>query len=156
MAICLSVEFAVLVPLVRVSSEWFEANWGDIRSGLPPTNHAGWTSRIIWLQAISALSFARGLWRLSRRDRQGILAMHAEAGVQVRQRTALAIDLAKDEHGFRITLATGEVIRSADSGGRGHRGPSPQRFGADSGPTAFTTLYGNEQTIAGVLRPDRK
>ena len=93
---------------------------------------------------LSLLPHTRGLWRLSRRDRQA-MAMHAEAGVQV-PTDGLATDLGRDEHGFRITLATGEVI--GRTGWTWPRGPSPQRFGADGGP-GVRALYGNEQTIAG-------
>ena len=138
--------------------EWFEANWGDIRSRIAAyqprwldfaADHldAGDFGAVFAPRAV----FGDYLAEIG----QGILAMHAEAGVRVQQRTALATDLAKDEHGFRITLATGEVIR-ADRVDVATGGPSPQRFGADSGPTAFTTLYGNEQTIAEVLRPGQE
>lgn len=83
------------------------------------------------------------------------LADHVAKGVQVQLRTGLASDLARDKHGFRITLATGEVIR-ADRVDVATGGPSPQRYGADAGPTAFTTLYGNEAAIAEVLRPGQE
>lgn len=95
--------------------EWFEANWGDIRSRIAAyqprwldfaADHldAGDFGAVFAPRAV----FGDYLAEIG----QGILAMHAEAGVRVQQRTALATDLAKDEHGFRITLATGEVIRA--------------------------------------------
>ena len=138
--------------------EWLEANWGDIRLRIAAhqprwldfaADHlaAGDLGAVFAPRAV----FGDYLAEIGR----GTLAAHAAMGVTVQQRTALATDLAKDEHGFRITLATGEVIR-ADRVDVATGGPSPQRFGADSGPTAFTTLYGNEQAIAEVLRPKQE
>lgn len=138
--------------------EWFEANWGDIRPRI-----AAYQPR--WLE-FAADHLAAGDFGAVFAPRaifgdylaeigRGTLAKHVEAGVKVQQRTGLTTDLAKDEHGFRITLATGEVIR-ADRVDVATGGPSPQRYGADSGPTAFTTLYGNEQAIAEVLRPKQE
>ena len=138
--------------------KWFEANWGDIRPRIAAhqprwldfaADHmaAGDFGAVFAPRAV----FGDYLAEIGR----GTLAAHAAMGVTVQQRTALATDLAKDEHGFRITLATGEVIR-ADRVDVATGGPSPQRFGADSGPTAFTTLYGNEQAIAEVLRPKQE
>lgn len=138
--------------------EWLEANWGDIRPRI-----AAYQPR--WLD-FAADRLAAGDFGAVFAPRaifgdylaeigRNTLSVHAEAGVKVQQRTALATDLAKDEHGFRITLATGEVIR-ADRVDVATGGPSPQRYGADAGPTAFTTLYGNEQAIAEVLRPKQE
>ncbi|WP_323038820.1 FAD/NAD(P)-binding protein [Gemmobacter sp.] len=81
-----------------------------------------------------------------------LLAKLVGDGVQVRLITGLATDLSRAGDLFRITLATGEVIE-ADRVDVATGGSANQRFGADAGPTAFTTLYGNEEAIARVLKP---
>lgn len=80
------------------------------------------------------------------------LAQLAEDGVQVQLIPGLATDLSRSDHQFRITLAGGEVVR-ADRVDVATGGPANQRFGAGAGPTAFTTLHGNEEAIAEVLTP---
>lgn len=64
----------------------------------------------------------------------------------------LASDIERQDSEFRITLAGGEVIR-ADRVDVATGGAGNQRFGSDSGPTAFTTLHGNEEAIAEVHQP---
>ncbi len=80
------------------------------------------------------------------------LAKLVDDGVQVRLITGLATDLSRTGDRFRITLASGEVVE-ADRVDVATGGSANQRFGADAGPTAFTTLYGNEEAIARVLKP---
>ena len=72
--------------------------------------------------------------------------------MQVQLITGLATDLSRADDQFRITLASGEVIK-ADRVDVATGGPANQRFGVDAGPTAFTTLYDNEEAIARVLKP---
>jgi hypothetical protein len=76
-----------------------------------------------------------------------------DLGVKVRLVPGIATDLARDGDRFRITLAGGEVI-VADRVDVATGGPGNRRFGADAGPTAFTTLHGNEEAIAAVLKPE--
>lgn len=80
------------------------------------------------------------------------LTKFVKDGVQVQLITGLATDLSRAGDLFRITLASGEVIE-ADRVDVATGGSASQRFGADAGPTAFTTLYGNEEAIARVLKP---
>ncbi len=137
---------------------WFESNWDGIRPMI-----SSYQPR--WLEFakdhlaagdFGAVFAPRNVFGdFLAEAARGALADHVSNGVTVEKRTALANDLARDAHGFRITLATGEVIR-ADRVDVATGGPSPQRFGADSGPTAFTTLYGNEDAIAEVLRPGQE
>lgn len=79
----------------------------------------------------------------------------AARGVTVTRRHALATDLARHGDGFRITLAGGETV-VADTVDVATGGPAVQRFGSDAGPTAFTTLYGNEDAIAPLLSRGRE
>ena len=81
-----------------------------------------------------------------------LLAKLVEDGVQVRLITGLATDLSRAGDLFRITLASGEVIE-ADRVDVATGSSANQRFGVDAGPTAFTTLHGNEDAIAKALEP---
>lgn len=72
-------------------------------------------------------------------------------GVQVSLVAGLASDISRDAQGFRVTLSNGKLFH-ADGVDVATGGPAPQRFGADAGPTAFSTLYGNEAVIAEVVR----
>lgn len=71
-------------------------------------------------------------------------------GVTIRRITGLATQAARQGNRFRITLSTGEMIL-ADSVDVATGGPANERFGPDSGPTAFTTLYGNETALFEAL-----
>jgi hypothetical protein len=60
--------------------------------------------------------------------------------------------MSRADEQIRIILAGGEVIR-VDRVDVATGGAANQRFGTDAGPTAFTTLHGNEEAIAKVLQP---
>lgn len=137
---------------------WFEKNWREIREKIA-TYQPRWldfAAENLDAGDIGAVFCPRAVFGdyISKIARES-LARHAQSGVDVQIRTALASDLARTEHGFLITLATGEVIR-ADRVDVATGGPVPQRYGADAGPTAFTTLYGNEAAIAEVLQPGQE
>lgn len=59
--------------------------------------------------------------------------------------------MSRADEQIRIILAGGEDPRGPVDVATG--GPQNQRFGTDAGPTAFTTLHGNEEAIAKVLQP---
>lgn len=93
--------------------KWFEANWGDLpRIAAHQPRWLDFAADHMAAGDFGAVFAPRAVFGdyLAEIGR-GTLAAHAAMGVTVQQRTALATDLAKDEHGFRITLATGEVIR---------------------------------------------
>jgi len=79
------------------------------------------------------------------------LAAHAAAGVRVRTRTGLVTDLEREGDGFVLTLTGGARLRASHVD-VATGGPGTQRYGADSGPGAFTTLYGNGDAICAALR----
>jgi hypothetical protein len=80
------------------------------------------------------------------------MAKLADAGIEVQLIAGLVTDIGRQNADFRVTLAGGEVLR-ADRVDVATGGPGNQRFGSDAGPTAFTTLHGNEEAIAKVLQP---
>jgi uncharacterized NAD(P)/FAD-binding protein YdhS len=135
--------------------EWFAKGWSDLRDQIG-------AFRPDWLEfnaqhiaegdfgAVFAPRAIYGDWLAE--TAQDALARHHENGVDVSLRTGIAASLTPMGKSLRITLSGGEVIQ-ADRVDVATGGPGTQRFGSDAGPTAFTTLYGNETTIAEVLAP---
>ena len=94
---------------------WLESNWDDIRP-LISAYQPRWlefAKEHLAAGDFGAVFAPRAIYGdfLAEAARNA-LADHASNGVAVERRTALASDLAKDEHGFRVTLATGEVVRA--------------------------------------------
>ncbi|HRK68265.1 MAG TPA: FAD/NAD(P)-binding protein [Hyphomonas sp.] len=136
-------------------ADWLAGEWPAL---LPEIAAAQPLHLRRWSEALSEGAFGdfsapRAIYGRFLAERNAVrLAQLVEGGVQVRLITGLATDLSRAEEQFRITLANGEVVR-ADRVDVATGGPANQRFGADAGPTAFTTLHGNEEAIAEVLRP---
>lgn len=136
-------------------ADWLAAEWPVL---LPEIAVAQPLHVRRWSEALSEGAFGdfaapRAIYGryLARRSSER-LAKLVEDGVQVQLITGLATDLSRADDQFRITLASGEVIK-ADRVDVATGGPANQRFGVDAGPTAFTTLYDNEEAIARVLKP---
>ncbi len=139
-------------------TDWLARNWNEIRAALAGRrpDWLAFGADHIAAEDFGALFAPRAIYGDYLADRaRNALADLDDSGVTVSLRTGLASNLARDGKGFRITLSSGEVIR-ADRVDVATGGPAPQRYGADAGPTAFTTLYGNEDAIAEVLRPGQE
>lgn len=134
---------------------WLAAEWPAL---LPEIAAAQPLHLRRWSEALSEGAFGdfaapRAIYgRYLARRSSDLLAKLVEDGVQVRLITGLATDLSRANDLYRITLAGGQVIE-ADRVDVATGGSANQRFGADAGPTAFTTLYGNEEAIARVMQP---
>ena len=137
---------------------WLAGQWPEQRQEI-----AAYQPRHLarWHAALSAGDFdafaaPRALYgRFLSEQSRTRLADLAETGVAIRLVPGIASDIAREGEMFRITLSTGEAIR-ADRVDVATGGPANQRFGSDAGPTAFTTLHGNERAIAEVLTPGQE
>ena len=134
---------------------WLAQNWPELRPeiALDQPRHLD-----RWAESLSAGDFGafaapRALYgRYLAEYSRARMADLADAGTELRLIAGLATDIGRQDAEFRITLAGGEVIR-ADRVDVATGGPGNQRFGSDAGPTAFTTLHGNEEAIAEILQP---
>lgn len=134
-------------------AEWAAARHGEITARM--ARHPGWLSfgaEALSARDMAALFLPREIFGDYLVERAGAaLAAHAAAGVQVRRITGRVTDLDRDAGGFVLILAGGARVRATHVD-VATGGPGPQRFGSDTGPGAFPTLYGNEDAICAALR----
>ena len=134
-------------------ADWTAARCGEITARM--ARHPDWLSFGAEARAagdLAALFLPReifGDWLVERAE--AALAAHAAAGVRVRRITGRVTDLDRDAEGFVLTLESGGQFRATHVD-VATGGPGPQRFGSDTGPGAFPTLYGNEEGIGAALR----
>ena len=136
-------------------ADWLAAEWQGLRpeiAALQPLHLLRW-SEMLSSGSFGAITAPRAVYGRFLAKRSAVrLAQLLDDGVQVRLIPGLATDMSRADEQIRIILAGGEVIR-VDRVDVATGGAANQRFGTDAGPTAFTTLHGNEEAIAKVLQP---
>ena len=139
-------------------ADWLARNWPEVEArmqGARP-DWLGFSRDAIAAKDYGAVFAPRPIFGDFLRERcEGMLADQAGQGVTLDRRARPAIDLSRMGDGFRITVAGGETIH-ADTVDVATGGPAVQRFGSDAGPTAFTTLNGNESAIADLMHPGQE
>ena len=134
---------------------WLAVNWPELRQEIAvyqPQHLDRWADSLS-SGDFGAFAAPRALFgRYMAEQSRAWMAKLADAGIEVQLIAGLVTDIGRQNAEFRVTLAGGEVLR-ADRVDVATGGPGNQRFGSDAGPTAFTTLHGNEEAIAKVLQP---
>lgn len=133
--------------------DWLGANWAAVSARMEGTRPE-WLGRNA--EAIKALDYgalfpSRAIFGdyLNERAERDLERLY-ENGIQIDKRRGLATAIAEQLGRFRITLNTGNAI-TADSVDIATGGAGNQRYGSDTGETAFSQLYGNEEALATII-----